>query len=216
MEIAVGRKFNRLRVVRKITPVRCRSDRVHFTWECVCRCGKTKEVRGNHLLKGLVQSCGCLQKETMARNGKGTRTHGKTGSVEHRAWIAIKQRCCDQNSESWNNYGGRGIKICDRWMSFDNFIKDMGMRPSPKHSINRKDNNGDYTPCNCEWAVAKVQQRNKRTNRLITYKGVTRCIAEWAEVTGLHKVTIKLRLDRGWSTQRTLTTPSMRSGRGGI
>lgn len=119
------------------------------------------------------------------------------------------QRCCDSGSKDFKNYGARGIKVCDRWLSFENFIADMGARPAGK-SLNRKDNNGDYTPENCEWATLVDQARNTRANRRETHNGKTLCLAEWAELAGLKYNTLSGRLHLGWSFSRAIETPVIR------
>jgi hypothetical protein len=108
----------------------------------------------------------------------------------------------------WYAYGARGIKVCDRWLdSFENFYADMGDRPSSKHSLDRIDNDGNYEPDNCQWAIAKVQCNNKSDNRLITALGKTMTLTQWGDETGLHIETIRYRLKHGWSPDKTMTTP---------
>lgn len=118
------------------------------------------------------------------------------------------QRCHNPKDKFYSDYGGRGIEVCDRWKeSFDNFIFDMGNRPSSKHSIDRIDVNGDYEPTNCRWADAVQQGRNKRNNRRIILGNETRCLSEWSEITGLKAHTIAMRLKLGWGVEKALTTP---------
>jgi hypothetical protein len=116
------------------------------------------------------------------------------------------QRCLNPRAQQYRNYGARGIRVCERWLeNFENFIQDMGEKPSPQHSLDRIDNHGDYTPENCRWATRKVQARNKRNNHLITAGQETMPISAWAERTGLRKNTIKERLRRGWDPVRAVT-----------
>ena len=125
---------------------------------------------------------------------------------EHWAWTSMKKRCCNKSHASWDNYGGRGIRVCKEWLyDFPQFFADMGPKPSSQHSLDRIDNNGDYTPENCHWAVPRHQCRNKRTNRVISFQGESLCLAEWSERTGLSWSVINGRLRRGWSVQETLT-----------
>lgn len=165
-------------------------------------------IYGGNLTRGLSKSCGCLNSEiTAARNVAGA-THGGCGSPEHEAWHAIIQRCTNPGARDYHNYGGRGIRICKRWLRFENFIADMGKRPAPGYSIDRfPDNDGNYEPRNCRWATKLEQDRNRRTNRLLTFRGETLCVTEWSERVGIHKHTMFTRLRKGWSVEKTLTTP---------
>lgn len=115
----------------------------------------------------------------------GHERHGLQGTTEHVAWSNMIQRCTNTNHPQYPNYGGRGITVCDRWRSFLNFVADMGLKLNPKDTIEREDSNGDYCPENCKWASRVVQNRNTSRNRLITIDGVTKCVAEWAEVMGM-------------------------------
>lgn len=127
-----------------------------WSWLCRCDCGNEIVVHRDSLIAGNTKSCGCLLKETLIK-------HGMYKSPEFKTWIRIKSRCYDRNLPCYVNYGGRGIIVCNRWLeSFNNFYEDMGNRPSSKHSIERKDNNGNYDPDNCKWATKTEQQRNQR------------------------------------------------------
>lgn len=129
-------------------------------------------------------------------------------SREYWVWANLNQRCRDQKQKSYKNYGGRGISVCERWKtSFEAFFADMGPRPSALHSIERKNNEGPYSPENCVWAIKITQQRNTRTNVFISYRGVTKCIAEWAPIVGLKQTTLAARLRHGWSTEKAMTEP---------
>lgn len=122
---------------------------------------------------------------------------GKSGprSVpEYGTWTDIKTRCLNPNASNYANYGGRGITICKRWLVFENFLADMGERPSSKHSIERIDNNGNYVPVNCRWATQTQQARNKRNNVILTHEGRTATIAEWSEITGVSRFTLYQRI----------------------
>jgi hypothetical protein len=123
----------------------------------------------------------------------------------------MKRRCLDPKNAGWKNYGGRGIGVCKRWQrSFDEFLKDMGPRPSPKHSLDRINNNGSYRPANCRWATSIEQARNKYNTRLLTYAGRSLTIKEWAAEIGIKPLTLMQRVQNGWSVERALTTTTDR------
>jgi hypothetical protein len=133
--------------------------------------------------------------------------HGYRGTPTYGSWICMRQRCNNPKSSDYHNYGGRGIQVCASWQaSFKAFLQDMGERPEG-HTLDRKDNEGMYCKDNCRWATHKTQIRNTRVNRWLTYKGETKCLAEWAEQYGLKQVTLKARLDKSkWSLEKALTT----------
>jgi hypothetical protein len=136
-----------------------------------------------------------------ARRGSRSRTHV--------AWYNMIRRCFHSDHHQFKNYGGRGITICKRWLVFDNFICDMGAAPKGQ-SLDRRDNEGNYTPKNCRWTTPIVQARNQRSNHRLTLSGRTMCVSEWAEELGLKRATLSKRLESGWSVERTLTTPLVR------
>jgi len=129
--------------------------------------------------------------------------------AERRIWRSMHARCKDPHHKSYPRYGGRGIRVCEEWHAFDTFFSDMGPRPSCLHSIERKDNNGNYEPTNCIWATWRQQARNRRSNVHLTYQGSTKTIAEWAEVSGIKRHILYGRIALGWSVERTLSTPSL-------
>lgn len=169
-------------------------------WFCVCECGKEKEVFVASLYRGLSKSCGCLNSELASARKK---THGLSRTVEHNVWLNMRQRCNDPNKADYANYGGRGIKVCDRWSSFENFLSDMGHANGK--TLERKDNNKGYEPSNCVWATKKTQANNRRSNRLIEYKGESKTIQQWAEFVGLDYFTLRARINvLGWDVERAL------------
>ena len=139
------------------------------------------------------------------RRSEAAKTHGMTGTPEWFAWRNMRNRCGRPEIRDYASYGGRGITVCERWRSFENFYADMGPRPSPKHSLDRMDVNGNYEPSNCRWATAHEQQVNTRKNVPVTYQGETHTIGEWAYRYGIDRSTLRHRLHIGWDMKRALT-----------
>lgn len=193
-----GQTFGRLTVISyagKSTSKRC-------LWRCRCKCGNETVLLSASLGEGRTQSCGCLTRQrTVERNT----IHNLTGSAEHNVWMAMLRRCSDSKQRCFSSYGGRGITVCDRWKdSFQNFLEDMGERPSKHHSIEREDNDGHYCPENCVWALPDKQSRNTRRTRMLTHDGKTMCLSDWAKEAGISKVTLSDRLKAGWSVSKAL------------
>ena len=164
-------------------------------WRCVCDCGRELFVQGASLRTGRQQSCGCLKSETAATLH---RKHGLTASPEARIWSTMKQRCMNPNNASFSEYGGRGIRVCDRWAdSFESFLADMGPRPSPRHSIDRIKNDKGYEPANCRWATRSEQNSNTRRNVFVFDGAETVTLTEWARRRGVHVMTAWHRYQRG-------------------
>lgn len=176
----LGERFGRLVVV----DLKFIDKREGAFWECLCDCGNISIVRTTSLSKNKTKTCGC---------GEHPSKHGLYGAAEYTTWENIIQRCTNPNAPNWKHYGKRGISVCERWRSFENFYADMGPRPSQKHSIDRINNNGDYAPNNCRWATKTQQCRNTRRNRRITFNGETRCQTEWSEILGIPVGTIRYR-----------------------
>lgn len=135
------------------------------------------------------------------------RKGGKANTPTYRSWDAMVQRCTNSNHPSYTQYGGSGITVADEWLEFDRFLEDMGERPCPSYTLDRKDNSKGYSRDNCQWVSKKHQGRNRRSNRIIEYQGERRCLAEWAEINGISDGTLWSRLDHGWDIGEALTTP---------
>lgn len=178
-------------------------------WLCQCTCATFTTVGQDKLKNGHTKSCGCRH-----------RKHGLTRTPEFKAWDSILQRCLNPLHAGYHNYGGRGITICKGWQSSAlAFYKDVGKRPSPKHSIDRIDNNGHYScgyceqcaanswSANCRWSTVLEQSRNRRTNTWYTVGNVTLCRKDWMQRLGIDTNTLRYRL-KHWTVERALTEPS--------
>lgn len=218
----VGRRFGRLEVIRS-DGIRKR-DAVHSdtAWLCRCSCGTEKTVIGNSLTSGHTTSCGCVKIERTAAMGRAAKTHGMSFSPEYYAWGAMLRRCMNANSSQWPAYGGRGLRVCERWQqSFAAFLEDMGPRPKghhgklAKYSIERTNNSLGYEPKNCRWATMREQCANRRSNRHITAWGITKTLSQWCDEAGLGLPCVRQRILKGMTPEEALSKPSARTGLGG-
>ena len=191
----INKKFEMLTVIRYADPF----SSEYFI--CRCECGTEKRIRVYPLLNKTTRSCGCLRRNGVAAKN---RTHGLAGTPAHRSWKAMLTRCTNSKNHKFPSYGGRGIKICDRWMKFENFYADMGDRPQGT-TLDRIDVDGDYTPDNCQWATADQQRFNKRGSSYVEAFGCRMNVGRWAKMTGIHPGTIRDRINRGWHPVRALT-----------
>lgn len=175
-------------------------------WFCQCSCDdKIIPVLGASLLNGLTVSCGCHRRTAR-------QTHAKTYTIEYSSWKSMIARCTNPRVKRYASYGGRGIKVCERWChSFAAFYKDMGNRPSRQHSLGRIDNDGDYTPENCRWETARQQQNNMRSNVTYLYKGQSYTVAQLARLSGLQPMTLWSRIQRGISIDDAVEQPLLRA-----
>lgn len=193
-----GKQFGKLTVLKK----NGKSKNRHCLWLCLCECGNETTMRSDSLRSGDVKSCGCYKIE------KAT-THGLRKTKLYRLWAGIKNRCYNKNEPTYKNYGGRGIKVCSDWFSdaraFCEWARANGWKPGL--TIDRVDNDGDYTPSNCRFVTHAINSRNTRSTRIIKYQDQAMCISEWARFLGMRVHTLWHRLNRGWSVERALTTP---------
>lgn len=208
--IIVGQKFNRWTVVGDAI---CDANNLK-NWLCRCECGTERRVRHYLLTSGKSKSCGCFQREDLgARKLKHGYAAGGVIQPEYNAWKAMVDRCTKPALRMYRHYGGRGITVCDRWReSFSNFIADMGDRPSPKHSLDRIENDKGYEPGNCRWAIPEVQQNNRRNTVHVEHNGERLPLAV---VVKRHSVVdvevVRCRVFRqGWSLERAMSTPKLR------
>lgn len=203
-KIEEGMIFFRLTVVRKIEGPLQLHDRLYL---CKCVCGNESKVSGSHLKSGHSRSCGCLKLDTIRTHGCSWRNGKSCPTGAYSSWMNMKHRCSNPETRMFKYYGGRGIKVCERWKDFTNFLADMGEPPTRKHSIDRINNDGDYEPSNCRWATRKEQASNKRSNILMTLNGKTQTLTEWAIEIGVKPNTVICRLRRGWTHEKSLLEP---------
>ncbi len=207
--VAPGEQYGKWTVLHQVHEDK--GVRLHNFWLCRCECGSTHLVRANTLTKG--RSTRCRTCPLYPRNKTHGHTRGKGVSPTWQAWTQMRYRCNNPRCKHYANYGGRGIRCCEAWNSFQTFLADMGERPSAKHSIDRIDNDGDYEPGNCRWATSHEQQNNKRTSVFLTFNGKTISVAQWSRETGIPVSTLHNRILRGWSTEEILTLPRSRTRR---
>lgn len=207
-EKLIGSRIGRLTIVSCLGVCAVNRKIPVIMFLCRCDCGNEATVSKASLTKRLpTQSCGCLAKDINAERFRGMAKHGMTNSLEYSSWRAMLTRCGFKNYHAYNRYGGRGIKVCDRWLkNFENFYADMGKKPSPKSTLDRIDNDGDYSPENCRWADVSTQSINRSTNRVISFRGKTQRITQWADELGVNVSILCKRFSRGWSVEEVLTT----------
>jgi len=193
-----GQRFGRLAVVEMAG----HNKHGQRLWRCICDCGNDAEVLGFLMRRGETQSCGCLQREATSAINK---SHGKSKSQIWCIHRSMMDRCYSQNNYSYKNYGGRGIVVCDRWHSFENFYADMGEKPNGM-TLERIDNRGPYSPENVRWASCKDQANNRRSNVILEMNGKKQTMQQWCDEIGLKIGTVWARLNLyGYSVEKALT-----------
>lgn len=203
-----GMTFGRLQVIKRAGS----NKNKQALWLCECQCEKKTKliVIGSDLLRGHTQSCGCLQREIVCNIKT---KHGQSFTALHNIWTNMKQRVCNKKCEAYQNYGGRGIKICDEWInSFESFYTwatNNGYKEGL--TIERKNVNGDYCPENCTWASKLTQTRNRRNTQQVYYKNELKPLSQWCDELNLPYNTIRARINTyHWSIEKAFTTPIRR------
>lgn len=199
-----GNRYGRLVVIKHIGK---RGQR-HY-WLCQCDCGKTKEIAGIYLSIGETKSCGCFAIDSRKQRFK---THGHTNTRLYNIWCSMIQRCEHEKCLSYARYGSIGIRVCDEWrndfMVFYNWSIQNGYKKTL--SIDRYPNQmGDYEPNNCRWATDIEQARNQKTNKVVTIDGVSKCVSEWSEISGIPAKRIYNRLSAGWDSKDAIYSPKV-------
>jgi hypothetical protein len=200
-----GQRFGKWTVIKRVpdkTPGRP-------LWLCHCDCGVEKIVNGASLRQGRSRGCGCLRNKKLSERAT---KHGLIKSSLYSHWKAMKARCYNPKNIRYDRYGSRGIKVCDRWLDFNNFYIDLHESYAEGLTIERIDNNGNYSPENVRWASLKEQARNKSTNRSITFNGETHLEIEWETILNIPARLISKRLGRGWPVEEALSTPILKKG----
>lgn len=171
-------------------------------WACQCKCGTLMEVEGAYLRSG-KRSCGCVKNYIHSKV-----THGKSHTSEWNIWSCMIKRCTNPKVGNFHRYGGRGIKVCDAWQKdFLKFLYHIGPRPSPLHTVDRINNDGNYEPGNVRWATMKEQSENKSVTRMYEHQGVKAPLAYWAEKSGMSITALFYRIKSGWSAEEIFTVP---------
>lgn len=207
--VLAGSKFGRWTVL-SAAESRFYSDKTkkaqveHRMWNCACDCGTLKAVTELSLNSGKSASCGCLAREIFSSVNK---THGRSSTVEYKTWQAMLDRCRNPRNKRYADYGGSGIAVCERWTTFENFLSDMGERPSARHSLDREKNHLGYSPENCRWALPHTQMTNRSITRFVEVDGQQVPLATLAQQSGIPANTLRFRILKGWPLQEALTKP---------
>lgn len=193
--LKVGDSFGRLTVLVASSGIKNRAHMALFR----CDCGAEKEIAKSNVFLGKSKSCGCLSKEV---TGDRARTHGMSKTKEYQTWSRMWSRCINPIVDRYPRYGGRGIKVCDRWKKFELFYEDMGPIPSPSHSIGRIDNDGNYEPSNCRWETPEQQCSNTSVTRIVEWKSEKKTIRQWSIETGITYSRLAQRLAAGLPAEK--------------
>ena len=207
--VEIGQRFARLTVVGPGVPIYSIGRRT-LRVLCLCDCGVYLSVAKGDLTSGNTKSCGCLRQETTSKRNT---SHGLAHTPTYNVWATMIQRCHNPNNESYYRYGERGIYVCDEWRdSFENFFADMGEKPKGM-TLERRDNNGPYSPDNCLWATRREQAINRRSNIRVIFQGEEMVLYDAIKKSGLSETTVERRIRNGWTIDEALNTPSLRKSR---
>ncbi len=204
-----GKVFGRLTVISSNAMVRVegKAHKRKKYWLCRCACGLEKYVAGSRLNEGKTKSCGCLAVEVKRRKHPDSLASNPPLKRTYSSYYNMLSRCYNEKVPNYDDYGGRGITVCDRWRgSFENFLEDMGIRPENR-SIGRKDNNGNYEPDNCRWETTRQQSLNKRTTAKVRHGGTMKKIANLASKVGIPTGILNSRIRNGWEVEKAISTP---------
>jgi hypothetical protein len=205
-DLIIGSIYTRWTVIDRAPP-----ETKGNKWLCRCECGTIKVIKAEQLNGGHSRSCGCLSIDTARALMKvRSKTHGMSRAKIYKAWLKLVRRCTKPQDADFSEYGARGITVCDEWLKFENFYRDMGERPTAHHSIERIDNTKGYTPDNCRWATAIEQANNRRNTRLYTINGRAMTIPMWAREYGVSVRLVAGRIYRlKWPIEKALTEPKI-------
>lgn len=199
-----GKVSGFLTVIRRAGSRSRANGKPYATWLCRCTCGKEVEVIGQHLRTGRRKAC------AQGHFWASTTRKALAGKYrpEYRSWRSMRKRCSEKDRHNYKHYGGRGITICDRWKdSFENFLADLGPKPTPEHTLERNDVNGNYEPANCRWATRIEQYRNMQRSVYVEYEGKRMLMFELVASLGLSRAAVYGRLKNGWSLEQALAIP---------
>lgn len=200
-----GEKINDCILIKELPTVRYDNDSYTRRGRFICFCGREFEAEISKIRLGKTKSCGCRRQKVFKEM---VTKHGMSRSSEYSSWLNMKDRCYNEKNKSYHNYGGRGIVVCARWLhSFENFLEDMGPKPSKDYSLERVDNERGYGTDNCEWANRYTQSRNTRSNKIYEYRGETKILKDWADSSKINYGTLKSRMQSGMTILDALEIP---------
>lgn len=197
--MSIGDQFGIWTIVKETNDRMYRSD---IGVICRCDCGTERLVSLQRLKRGATKSCGCI---SIINSAKKNTTHGQHKHRIHGIWRSMKERCQNPNHGAYARYGGRGIKVCKRWQKFEHFLADNEILFREGLSLDRRNNNGNYSPRNCRWITKKEQSNNRHDNLFLEFNEERLTCAEWARRIDIKEVTLRKRIQAGWSSEKALT-----------